>query len=55
MSAPDYHRQGAEAIKADRQRAVEVERLLADRFARWDALEAKAADAARARDDVQKI
>jgi ABC transport system ATP-binding/permease protein len=50
MSAGDYHKGGADGIKADRQRAVEIERLLSDRFARWDALEAKAAEAARARE-----
>jgi ABC transport system ATP-binding/permease protein len=42
MAAADYHRQGAEHIKADRQRAEEIERLLESRFERWAALEAKA-------------
>jgi ABC transport system ATP-binding/permease protein len=55
MSGAEYHKGGAEAIKADRQRAVEIERLLTERFARWDALEAKAADAARARGESPKI
>jgi ATP-binding cassette subfamily F protein uup len=55
MSGAEYHKGGAEAIKADRQRAVEIERLLTERFARWDELEAKAADAARARGESPKI
>ncbi len=42
MSAADYHRRGADAIKADRLRATEIERLLAEKFERWGALDAKA-------------
>ncbi|MEO8506002.1 MAG: ATP-binding cassette domain-containing protein [Betaproteobacteria bacterium] len=42
MSAPDYRRQGADAIKADRTRATEVERLLTEKFERWGALDARA-------------
>ncbi|CAG1009486.1 ABC transporter ATP-binding protein uup [Burkholderiales bacterium] len=45
ICAPDYHRQGPEVAKRDRERAVEVERLLAERFERWAALEDKAAAA----------
>ena len=43
MSSGDYHKQGAEQIKADLQRAGELERQLAEKFARWEALEAKKA------------
>jgi ATP-binding cassette subfamily F protein uup len=42
MCAPDYHRQDVDAIKADRRRAEEIERLLTVRFERWGALDAKA-------------
>jgi ATP-binding cassette subfamily F protein uup len=42
MASPDYHRQGGERIKADRQRAEELARLLESRFERWSALEEKA-------------
>jgi ATP-binding cassette subfamily F protein uup len=41
MSAPDYHRQGPEQIKADRQRAADIETLLLEKFDRWEALEAR--------------
>jgi ATP-binding cassette subfamily F protein uup len=47
MCAPDYHRQDAERIKADRRRAQEIEQLLAERFARWGELDAKAEAAAQ--------
>jgi ATP-binding cassette subfamily F protein uup len=43
MSSGDYHKQGAEQIKADLQLAGELERQLAEKFARWEALEAKKA------------
>jgi ATP-binding cassette subfamily F protein uup len=43
MSSGDYHKQGGEQIKADRQLVVELERELAEKFARWEALEAKKA------------
>ena len=43
MSTADYHRRGADAIRADRQRATEIERLLAEKFERWGELDAKAA------------
>jgi hypothetical protein len=42
MSTADYHKQGAERIKADRARAVEIERLLAERIERWVLLEERA-------------
>jgi ATP-binding cassette subfamily F protein uup len=43
MSSGDYHKQGSEQIKADRQLGEEIERQLADKFARWETLEAKKA------------
>jgi ABC transport system ATP-binding/permease protein len=43
MSSADYHKQGSEQIKADRQLGEEIERQLADKFARWETLEAKKA------------
>jgi ATP-binding cassette subfamily F protein uup len=42
MCAPDYHRQGGERIRGDRARAEEIERLLAEKFERWDLLDRKA-------------
>ena len=39
MSAPDYHRQGAEQRKTDGKRLEEIEALLTTKFARWEALE----------------
>jgi ATP-binding cassette subfamily F protein uup len=47
MSTPDYHKRGADAIRADRQRAEAVEHLLAAKFERWAELEARAAPAGR--------
>jgi ATP-binding cassette subfamily F protein uup len=47
MSSADYHKRGAEAIKADRQRAEAIEHLLAAKFERWAELEARAAPAGR--------
>ena len=47
MSTPDYHKRGADAIRADRQRAEAVEHLLAAKFERWAELEARAAPAER--------
>jgi ATP-binding cassette subfamily F protein uup len=41
MSSPDYHRQGPDQIKADRQRAEDIEALLLQKFDRWEALEAR--------------
>jgi ATP-binding cassette subfamily F protein uup len=43
MSSGDYHKQGSEQIKADLQFASEIEQQLAQKFARWEALEAKKA------------
>jgi ATP-binding cassette subfamily F protein uup len=43
MSSADYHKQGADAIKADRKRAADLERLLAAKFERWSALDQKIA------------
>ncbi|MCC7112941.1 MAG: ATP-binding cassette domain-containing protein [Burkholderiales bacterium] len=39
VCAPDYHRQGADAVRRDRARAEEVEHLLAAKIERWVALE----------------
>jgi len=41
MSAPDYHRQGAEALRGDRKRLEELEALLQQKFTRWEWLEEK--------------
>ena len=46
MSSGDYHKQGSEQIKADRQLGDEIERQLAEKFARWEALESKKAQMA---------
>jgi ATP-binding cassette subfamily F protein uup len=46
MASADYHKQGPETMKADRQRAEEIERLLERAFERWSALEEKARAAA---------
>ena len=43
MSQPDYHRVGAEQIKADRQRAEAIEHELAAKFERWSELEQRVA------------
>jgi hypothetical protein len=48
MSAPDYHRQGLDAIKADRLRAEAIEHELTGKFERWSALEEKARQVAQA-------
>jgi ABC transport system ATP-binding/permease protein len=45
MSSGDYHRQGGEQIKADLQLAGELERRLAEKYARWEALEARSSQA----------
>jgi ATP-binding cassette subfamily F protein uup len=42
MHAPDYYRQPPDALRADRARTEEIERLLMDKLERWEALEAKA-------------
>jgi ATP-binding cassette subfamily F protein uup len=41
MSGAEYHRLGADRIKADRARADEIETLLARAFERWAELEAR--------------
>ncbi|HKE95927.1 MAG TPA: ATP-binding cassette domain-containing protein [Povalibacter sp.] len=41
MSSADYHRQGAEQMRTDRRRVEEIESLLASKFDRWEALEAR--------------
>jgi ABC transport system ATP-binding/permease protein len=43
MSSGDYHRQGSEQIKADRQLVGDLEQQLAEKFARWEELESKKA------------
>jgi ATP-binding cassette subfamily F protein uup len=45
MSSGDYHRQGATQIKADLQRAEEIDRLLASAYERWSALDTKSSAA----------
>ena len=45
MASSDYHKQGAEAIKADGQRASDIEKLLEQKYARWDELDQKASAA----------
>jgi ATP-binding cassette subfamily F protein uup len=39
MASADYHRQGGDKIREDRRRLDEIETLLLDKFARWEALE----------------
>jgi ATP-binding cassette subfamily F protein uup len=41
MSAADYYKQGPDALRADRARAGEIEKLLAERLERWVELEAR--------------
>jgi ABC transport system ATP-binding/permease protein len=41
LSSGDYHKQGSEQIKADRQLMSDIEQQLAKKFARWEVLEAK--------------
>jgi ATP-binding cassette subfamily F protein uup len=41
MSAPDYFKQGGEAMRTDQKRADEIDALLVSRLERWEALEAK--------------
>ena len=43
MSSADYHKQGADAIKADGKRAGEIEQQLAKKYERWEVLDQKAA------------
>jgi ABC transport system ATP-binding/permease protein len=44
MSRADYHKQGAERIKADRKRTEDIERQLVERYERWAQLDEKAAE-----------
>ena len=41
MSSADYHKAGADAIKADRLRADEIDKQLAKKFERWETLDQK--------------
>jgi ATP-binding cassette subfamily F protein uup len=50
MGSADYHKQGGEQIKADRQSSQDLERKLAKKFDRWGELEAKASLANRTGD-----
>jgi hypothetical protein len=43
MSQPDYHRLGGERLRGDRKRLAELERLLLEKFARWELLEERRA------------
>ena len=43
MCLPDYHREGAEKMKADRARAAEIEHALAGKFERWGELDGRKA------------
>ena len=47
MSSADYHKQGADQIKADMKLAEDLEREMTDKFERWSTLEAKAEAAAK--------
>jgi hypothetical protein len=42
MTAPGYYREPPDALRADRERSQEIERLLMEKLARWTTLEAKA-------------
>jgi ATP-binding cassette subfamily F protein uup len=42
MSSADYHRQAPAQLKADRERAAAIEKLLAAKFERWAELDRKA-------------
>jgi ABC transport system ATP-binding/permease protein len=46
MHAPDYYRQLPDALRTDRERNEEIERLLHEKLERWEALEAKSKAAA---------
>jgi ATP-binding cassette subfamily F protein uup len=47
MSSADYHKQGADQMKADRKLAEDLERDMAEKFERWSTLEAKAESVAK--------
>jgi ATP-binding cassette subfamily F protein uup len=42
MAAPDYHAAGADRIRADRERVAVIERLLEEKFVRWEELDSRA-------------
>jgi ATP-binding cassette subfamily F protein uup len=42
MASADYYKQGADAMREDRARASEIERLLAEKLERWVELEGRA-------------
>ncbi len=48
MSGGDYHKQTAAQLKADRERAVAIEKLLTTKFERWAELDQRAGSAAAA-------
>jgi len=48
MSDVDYHKQGAASLKDDRERAAAIEKLLAEKFERWSALDQKSGQMANA-------
>jgi ABC transport system ATP-binding/permease protein len=41
MNAPDYHRQGGEVLRSERNRLEQLEALLEQKFIRWEWLETK--------------
>ena len=43
MSRPDYHARGAADMREDGRRSAELESLLQEKFARWEALETERA------------
>ena len=47
MCAPDYFRLGPDALKADRERAAEIEHQMTAKFERWSALDARAEETRR--------
>jgi ABC transport system ATP-binding/permease protein len=47
MSAPDYYKQGAQAMRDDQGRSREIETLLDARIERWHELESRAGAASR--------
>ena len=44
MASPEYYKEGADALRADRARASEIEAQLAVRLERWVALEQRVSD-----------
>ena len=41
MSDPQWHKSAAQQIRGDQLRIGEIEKLLAQKFARWEELEAR--------------